>query len=522
MQAFYRLFVALFIFIAFGACEKQVQVGKPIIEYNFNNSLKNSGMASTAIYGPQSVSYAFEKEDTCLDLSLDAATRKALSIKLKDNFSLTDYKGFSISCRVRKHAEDPEAYTILSHTKNDSTGWEGWKIKTQSNGAWQWSFSNGNKHWHYKPTRKQRINDNQWHQVAFSYDANKQEAKLYYDGKNVAIYSLQGSALEINNPSIVIGNDSVNTDEKNLFNGHIDDLMLWSRVMNDDEINAIYNQRGRAKLPKQKFKENIKVMTWNLWDDGIHDGRFVGVQRIIDVIENANPDIIFLQEADKAAVSIADELNYILYRRSDQLCLLSRFPVSSTHNVFHPDISACAELTVGKNHSVFACPVRFSEEPQLNAYIKSDAAQVDSIQKWEDQSRGKESRFLLSELSHIIQQANEHPVIIGGDFNAGSHLDWTEANANSKLGLVIEFPTSVNFLKKGLHDSYRILYPDETQHPGYTLALRTDTILPDRTSFIYYKGNKITPSNSILLADHPKGFPSNQAAVITTFEWKKD
>ncbi|MCG8580799.1 MAG: endonuclease/exonuclease/phosphatase family protein [Bacteroidales bacterium] len=522
MQAFYRLFIALFTIITFGACEKQVQVGKPIIAFNFNNSLKNTGMASTAIYGPQSVSYAFEKKDTCLDLSLNASTRKALSVKLKDNFSLTDYKGFTISCRVKKHPQDPEAYTILSHTKNDSIGWKGWKIKTQTNGAWQWSFSNGNEQWHYKPSHKQAINNNEWHQVAFSYNANKQEARLYFDGKNVAIYSLPGTTPQINNPYIIIGNDSVNTDEKDLFNGYIDDLMVWSRVINDNEINALYKQKGNARLKKHKLRDSIKVMTWNLWDDGIHDGRYVGVQRIIDVIRNANADIIFLQEADKAGISIADELNYTIYRRSDHLCLLSRFPIINTHNVFDPDISACAELSLGNDYSLYACPLRFSEEPQLSSYINSTAAQVDSIQKWEAESRGKESRFLLSEISHIIQQANEKPIVIGGDFNSGSHLDWTEANATNKKGLVVEFPASVNFLKKGLHDSYRILYPDETQHLGYTLPLRTDTILADRTNFIYYKGNKITPVQSVLITEHPNGFPSNQAAVLTTFEWKKD
>ncbi|MCU4154646.1 endonuclease/exonuclease/phosphatase family protein [Carboxylicivirga sp. A043] len=522
MQAFYRLFIALLVFTGIVACEKQVQVGKPIIAFNFNNSLKNTGMATTAIYGPQSVSYAFEKKDTCVDLSLNAASRKALSVKLNDNFSLHDYNGFTISCWVKKHPNDPESYTILSHTKNDSLGWKGWKIQTQANGAWQWSFSDGLEKWHYKPTTKQRINDNNWHQLAFSYNANKQEARLYHNGKNVAIYSLPGIVFKVNNPTIIIGNDSINTDETDLFNGYIDDLMVWARVINDDEIKAIAKQKNNIKIHKHEADETIKVMTWNLWDDGIHDGRYVGIQRIIELIRDANPDLVFLQEADKASISIADELNYLLYKRSDNLCLLSRFPIVNTHNVFNSNVSACIEVALDDKNTLIACPIRLSEEPMLDSYIGSQAAQVDSIYKWEAETRGKESRFLLSELSPFIQMANEKPIIIGGDFNSGSHLDWTEANVSNKLGFAIEFPSSVNFLKKGLHDSFRILYPNETKHPGHTRPLRGDTMLPNRTSFIYYKGNKIIPTQSTVMTNHPNGFPSNQAAVLTTFSWLND
>jgi exonuclease III len=522
MQIFYRLFIAVIILTTIEGCEKQVQIGQPIIAFNFNNSLKNNGMATTAIYGPQAVSYAFEKEDTCLDLSLNATSRKALSIKLNDNFSLNDYKGFTVSCWVKKYPHDPESYTILAHTKHDSIGWKGWKIETQENGAWQWSFSNGHQQWHYKPTTKQRINDQNWHQLAFVYNASNKEARLYHNGKNVAIYSIPGPMLQINNPTIIIGDDSINSDEKNLFNGYVDDLKMWARVINNEEIEAIYEQKRKLRQKDYTVDETIKVMTWNLWDDGIHDGRYVGVQRIIQIVKEANPDIIFLQEANKSAIAIADKLDYYLYIRSDQLCLLSRFPITKTHNVFDPDISACVELAIDAENKLITCPLRFSEEPQLNNYIQSDIAQVDSILKWESETRGKESRFLLSELSHFIQKANEKPIILGGDFNCGSHLDWTQSSAPNNLGYIIEFPSSVNFLKKGLHDSYRILHPDETDYQGFTLPLRTDSILPNRTSFIYYKGNKIVPVQCTLLTDHPNGFPSNQAALVTTFAWQND
>ncbi len=112
------------------------------------------------------------------------------------------------------------------------------------------------------------------------------------------------------------------------------------------------------------------------------------------------------------------------------------------------------------------------------------------------------------------------PIIIAGDFNCGSHLDWTEKNARHNYGLAIPFPSSIDFEKNKLIDSYRVIFPDETKHFGYTISPRFDSIMKNRTNFIYYKGHNLVPVDSYLLDEHPKGFPSDHAALVTTFRWQ--
>ncbi len=62
------------------------------------------------------------------------------------------------------------------------------------------------------------------------------------------------------------------------------------------------------------------------------------------------------------------------------------------------------------------------------------------------------------------------PVILLGDFNAPSHLDWTEAAVGVLANVTqpVPWPTSVAMEAAGLVDAYRSVYPDPVTHPGLT------------------------------------------------------
>ena len=69
--------------------------------------------------------------------------------------------------------------------------------------------------------------------------------------------------------------------------------------------------------------------------------------------------------------------------------------------------------------------------------------------------------------------ANGYSVIIGGDFNEPSHLDWIEANKNlyDHNGLVIPWTVTTLLEQNGFVDTYRHIYPNPLTHPGFTLSL---------------------------------------------------
>jgi hypothetical protein len=62
------------------------------------------------------------------------------------------------------------------------------------------------------------------------------------------------------------------------------------------------------------------------------------------------------------------------------------------------------------------------------------------------------------------------PVVLLGDFNAPSHLDWTQPAVGARPHVIRPFswPTSVAAEEAGLVDAYRAVHPDPVTHPGLT------------------------------------------------------
>lgn len=64
------------------------------------------------------------------------------------------------------------------------------------------------------------------------------------------------------------------------------------------------------------------------------------------------------------------------------------------------------------------------------------------------------------------------PVIIGGDFNSCSHLDWTHKAAPIHFGYIAEeLPVSRYMLDKGFRDTFREINPDELERGEGTYAV---------------------------------------------------
>ena len=61
-------------------------------------------------------------------------------------------------------------------------------------------------------------------------------------------------------------------------------------------------------------------------------------------------------------------------------------------------------------------------------------------------------------------------ILIGGDFNEPSHLDWTEETKNlfEHNGAIVQWPVSTLLEEAGFKDAYRELYPNPVTHPCIT------------------------------------------------------
>lgn len=94
-------------------------------------------------------------------------------------------------------------------------------------------------------------------------------------------------------------------------------------------------------------------------------------------------------------------------------------------------------------------------------------------------ARGKDVDLLVAAINVLRQKyaaesrQNQPPIIIAGDFNEPSHLDWTEdVVAAGRKPLKVQFPTSKRLAAEGMIDLYRKIYPDPVKDPGYTWPAR--------------------------------------------------
>lgn len=158
---------------------------------------------------------------------------------------------------------------------------------------------------------------------------------------------------------------------------------------------------------------------------------------------------------------------------------------------------------------------------------------------------GTYRRTLDAVKSHL---ESGEPVVILGDFNEPSHLDWTDDYAargadrwvgnpsGRPLRPAIAWAGSRALMGAGLRDAYRTVFPDPVAKPGNTWTPPYATGTPgrkpwedqvlDRIDMIYYGGGLEVVSAAVvgesaetsdLVIAGP--WPSDHRAVLAVFEW---
>ncbi len=494
--------------------------GPSLIYLPFNGTVENTGMMKVSFQGDSFVSFAKGVADSCLDLSGSARYRKPLVIVKGSQNRFTDYDGFSFMTWVKMMPDDYNEYTIAAQRIQPAEGVaRGWQLTNSVCGSWRWELTDGNTLLEYKPTaRRQPLNDGRWHQIGFSIDYKRSEARFFYDGLNRAVYSLEGMDLAGVGAPLFLGADPLASDAKmETFNGMMDEVSVWSRALTDNQVAGLYRQvTGKRLKAPAKQRDSLTIMTWNIWHGGRHEGRHVGVERVAEIIRDSGADIVSLQETYGSGEMIADALGFYFYSRSSNLSVLSRFPLGKSYNSFRPFNFGAVRVHLDETNDLMMCPLWLSYLPNTGAYVMGGNAVADTIEVREMETRGTEIRFILSEIQPFIRNSDRVPVVLAGDFNSGSHLDWTESNKELYYGLVVNYPVSNALLQKGFADSYRTLFPDETTHPGQTWSPIFNETMQDRIDYIYYMG--LVPVSSRVINSHPLGFPSDHAAVVSVFK----
>jgi endonuclease/exonuclease/phosphatase family metal-dependent hydrolase len=496
--------------------------GPSLIYLTFDGEISNSGILPVEFQGNKYVSYGSGISDSCLNLSGNSRYRKPVIIDKGPSNSFSDYEGISFMVWVKTNSDDPNKYVIAGQKQRTTNNFfKGWEIMKTMTGGWTWEFSDGYETLSYSPTHThQPIDDGQWHQIGFTINKRLKEARFFYDGNLKAVFSTEGVNITFPGTRLFAGSDPLMDDlHTETFNGMIDEMGVWSRILTNDQVAGLYRQNSQKKLkPLPVCKDSLTIMTWNIWNGARYQGKYVGVKRVAEIIRASGADIVAIQETMGSGGMIAGELDYYLYHRSPNLSIVSRYLPGKSYNAFRPMHFGALQVNLGESKNVVVGPLWLSRHPNLSAYFMKDNASVDSVITREMESRGVETNFLLSEIRPFIQNSETTPVIIAGDFNSGSHLDWTERTKNKHNNLVINFPASQHMMDEGFKDAYRELFPDEAKWPGHTRSPLFGEGIQTRMDFIYYRGNRLTPTSAKVIDAHPYGFPSNHSAVMVSFK----
>lgn len=268
----------------------------------------------------------------------------------------------------------------------------------------------------------------------------------------------------------------------------------------------------------------FRVLQWNIW----HGGRHVplqGRQRIIELLQASKADVITMQEAYGFQEEIAAALRYNLLTASskDNLSLFSRFPLEKqpTGGSFFSN-PAIVKVGEGRPLLVDACWTRYSYRPDYTGSFPDPTHNPNGWVAEDSILPMADSRRMLDEDLAPVLAKQEMPIILGGDFNSCSHLDWTERAAHLHAGYgPVAFPTSRFLLERGYKDSFREVHPDEVARPEGTFAGIYGQLDFSRIDFIYYKGGIRAVSSKIVQTapEIDDIWASDHSAVLTTFKW---
>ena len=99
---------------------------------------------------------------------------------------------------------------------------------------------------------------NKWYHYVVTYDVSNSELKYYLNGSLIDTKTIAYS-ISTNTLNVIIGAEWTisGSTKKSFFNGKIDDIGVWNRVLNSQEINQLYNGNGTQIITPHLTEFNL-------------------------------------------------------------------------------------------------------------------------------------------------------------------------------------------------------------------------------------------------------------------------
>jgi endonuclease/exonuclease/phosphatase family metal-dependent hydrolase len=280
-----------------------------------------------------------------------------------------------------------------------------------------------------------------------------------------------------------------------------------------------------------KLVERLRVLTYNLWHGGTQVNDYHAKQ--VRFLSEIDVDVVGLQETTGGhALRLANALGWHAIQ-GESVAVISRWPFGESHGNPITQGQGVRIAIDGDRQQVDFWNVHLGYTPYGPYDFCFDHMAVDAVLQREAESgRTGQIEATVAAMKASLDAADDVPVLLTGDFNAPSHLDWTEPAKDAHCGYFdVPWPTSKRPVDAGLADSFREAHPDPVDEPGITwspifLTNEGRDEPMDRIDFIYYKGSglQVVSSESQLRGD-PKPEPdhadnewtSDHRAMLTEF-----
>lgn len=149
---------------------------------------------------------------------------------------------------------------IIGYNSTSNNGHNGYMLYLQSTGklislednyfggpaSWSGAVSNDNTF----------LSDNVWHNIIST--RKNDSTKIYIDGRLQNVYT--SLIPNFNNSSIIIGHTNFSNQ---YFKGSIDDIGIWNRSLNQQEINALYSGNNFAQISQDVPSNSLELRNAN-------------------------------------------------------------------------------------------------------------------------------------------------------------------------------------------------------------------------------------------------------------------
>ncbi len=169
----------------------------PVARFEFEGNIDNAAGTSVAGAVAGTVSFVAGLEGQALSLNTDDSS--ALLRLDRENLPFDRSKDFSVQCWIRTTMDAEERTVVLSQkafadnslASQKQLGW----VFYISGGTWAWNMGSGARRITYERDNGEHmpLNDGRWHQLTMTYDSDRSEIRLFYDGQNKVVYNVDDS-----------------------------------------------------------------------------------------------------------------------------------------------------------------------------------------------------------------------------------------------------------------------------------------------------------------------------------------